>query len=484
VAFVASAATTIVLYVGSRGLGAGRWLGGAAALALGIALCLWLARRLPEDLDGLATSRRWVCAAWLLISILALAQTARVSAFMLDPAARQHSLFPGDPWYLAHSCLTAYAESARLAGQGEANIYASEHYFDRKLGSFNVDAYHYPPPFLLLPLALEALGSDDYPHLRMRWFALSALTLLLAMGAVAAALEPVSRRRAIAAIPAVWISMPVQVGFQLSNVQLLLVAVSALSWVAFRRWRPLGGALLALATVAKIFPGVLGLDLLLARRWKDALSTAAFGLILCGTIYAVVGPAPFRAFIDYEIPRLSSGEAFARPFSRDFAVAQNVSAFGIPLKLQKLGVPGMTFATGRLFSFFYGLTIVGLALWASRRTGVRSAALEGSHATREISVWLALISLGALASPFAPAGYVLASVVWLAALDRENFSPAFAAFVWLATSVPFLLPREGDFLVRALTYLPAQLFALGVPVYVLWRAGRRGAPATGVPAGG
>jgi hypothetical protein len=63
-------------------------------------------------------------------------------------------------------------------------------------------------------------------------------------------------------------------------------------------------------------------------------------------------------------------------------------------------------------------------------------------------------------------------VVWLAAVARDEFSPQFATLVWVATSAPFLLPREGDFSTRALAYLPAQLFAIGVPVYVLWRAGR------------
>ncbi len=315
---------------------------------------------------------------------------------------------------------------------------------------------------------MKALAGTDYLHMRMCWFALSALALLLAMGTVAAALDPGSRRRAIAAVPVIWISVPVQMGFQMSNVQLLVLSIAVLSWVAFRRWRPLGAALLALATVAKIFPGVLALDLLLRRRWRDAASTAAFGLIFCGAIYAAVGATPFRAFVGYELPRLSSGEAFARPLSRVFAVAHNMSPFGIPLKLEKLGVPGFTFASGRLFAALFGLAIVALAAWAAYRAARQS--LASASATSEISVWLALLSLGTLASPFAPASYVLASVVWLAAIDREHFSPAFAGIVWIATSAPFLLPREGDFLLRTVAYFPAQLLALGVPIYVLWRA--------------
>ncbi|MEO8195721.1 MAG: hypothetical protein ABI689_03260 [Thermoanaerobaculia bacterium] len=51
------------------------------------------------------------------------------------------------------------------------------------------------------------------------------------------------------------------------------------------------------------------------RRWRDVLSPAAFGLIFRGAIYAVVGPEPFRAFVDYELPRLSSGEDFSPLFA-------------------------------------------------------------------------------------------------------------------------------------------------------------------------
>lgn len=470
VALAACGAAALALFVGLRGLGAGPGLAAALALALGAAGGFALLRRLPADLDGLCGSHRWWCIAWALVAIVALGQTGRMAAFMLDPGEKQHSLFPDDPWYVAHCCLTAYSEAARLASEGTANIFSPELYYDRKLGSFNVDAYHYPPSFLMLPLALRTLAGPDFVRQRMLWFGISALVLLSAMGAAAAALEPRARRRAIAVAPAVWLSVPVQLGFQMSNVQLLMISVSVLSWVAFRRFRPLGGALLALAIVSKIFPGILGLDLLLRRRWRDALSTAAFGLIFCAAIYAVVGLEPFRAFFEFELPRLSSGEAFARPFSRAFAVAHNMSPFGAALKLEKLGLPGMGMATAKVFSSIYGVALVGLAIWAARRGALTTVAAKGSSATTELSVWLALLSLGTLASPFAPANYVLASVVWLAAVDREDFSPLFAGIVWLATSAPFLLQRDGEFVLRAVAFLPAQLLALGVPTYVLWRA--------------
>ena len=168
------------------------------------------------------------------------------------------------------------------------------------------------------------------------------------------------------------------------------------------------------------------------------------------------------------MPRLSSGEAFARPFSRTFAVAFNMAPFGVPLKLAQLGVPGMTLKTGHAISLVYGLFVVVLVFWSARRAP--RSRLE------ETSVWLALLSLGTLASPFAPAAYVLASLVFLVCIDRDAIRPAGAALTWMLVTAPFLLPREGPFLMRFIAYLPAQVLALAVPAFVLWRAGKGGPP--------
>lgn len=465
IAAVAGSIAVSVGYVGLRGLQVPSPLATALIVMLGAAGAAWLMWQLPRTLDGLLGRKPWWCAAWLLLGLVAVGQTIRLSAFMLDPARSQHSLFPGDPWYVEHCCLTAYTESARLASQGEANIFKPELYRDRKLESFNVDLYHYPPSFLLLPRAALAVTGGDFHSVRKLWFSASALTLMLAMGLLAWRLEPQTRLRAIGAAPAIWISFPAQLGLQMSNFQILVVAIAVLAFVAFPRRAALGGALLGLSIVSKIFPGILALYLVARRRWREAAWSAAFGAALCLLALAVLGPTPFRAFLDYELPRLSSGEAFARPFSRPFAVAQNMAPFGIPLKLGLLGVPGMTLALGRIISLIYSLVVAGLAIWAARRPP-RSVA-------EAASVWLALLSLATLVSPFAPANYVLFSLVWLVCIDRENFRPLIAAVIWLLTSAPFLFPREGELVPRMVAYLPAQVFAVMVPAIVLWQAGRK-----------
>ena len=268
---------------------------------------------------------------------------------MIDPSQTQHSLFPGDKWMIEHCCLTAYNESARFVSEGEKNIYKKELYFGeefktnkdirRKLDGFNVDPYHYPPPFLLLPIMARAVVGGNFLDLRMLWFAIGVLSLLFAIGFITYRLEPEGRLRMIGMAPLFWCSMPVLAGLQMSNVQIIIIAISIISMAAFTFNKPVGGILLAMSSVAKIFPGILVVYLLAQKKFREVGWVVGFAVVLSIIAFIVVGQNAFQAFIDYELPQLSSGEAFSGPFSRAFAVARNMAPFGIPLKLGWLGFP-------------------------------------------------------------------------------------------------------------------------------------------------
>ena len=247
IAFIVGAAAGFAGYVGLRGVGLPAFAAIPAVALIGVLGTFWLASRLPATLDGFRRENLRLSAAWLLIALLALVQTARLSAFMLDPTANQHSIFPDDPWLVAHCCLTAYTESARLAAEGEPNVYDGGHYAHRKLDSFNVDQYHYPPTFLLLPLAMRAIAGGEFLAVRAIWFSASALTLMLAIGLIGFRMEPAGRLRVIGMAPLIWCSMPVLVGLQMSNVQVLVFATSALALVLFSSRTPAGAVALARA---------------------------------------------------------------------------------------------------------------------------------------------------------------------------------------------------------------------------------------------
>lgn len=477
VAVVVSGAAALVGHVGLRALGWPWWLAAGLALLLGAAAGWWLARRLPGTLDGLRLRRPGLCVVWALLSALALVQTARVSAFMIDPARRQQSLMPWDDWMTVHSCLTAYTEAARFQGEGKPNIYDPRLYADRSLGGFHVDLYHYPPPFLLAPRAVEAVVGSNFSPIRAAWFALSGLVFMLAIGLVGRSLGPEAQLRSIFVAPAVWLSVPVQQGLQMSNVQILVMSVAVIGLIVMARSSAAGGAMVAMTIVAKLFPGILLVYLAARRRWRDLAWTLAFSVGFCLLALAVLGRQPFRAFLDFELPHLSSGEAFKGPFSRLFAVARNMAPFGIALKLERLGVPGMGLGPGRMISRVFGLVVFALAIWAGR--GRRR------HDPTSPLVALALLGLASLGSPFAPANYVLVPLIWLVAM-HPGFGAASGIAVWLLAGVPFFLPRETTpFLVQTLAFLPAQALAMAIPAVILWRAGRSPAAEPGrEPLGG
>ncbi len=438
-----------------------------------IAGVLLLTKRLPTELIGFRKRKPWLSSLWLLIALVALLQTVRLSIVMIYPSQSQYSLFPGDKWMVEHCCLTAYNESARLVVEGENNIYKKELYFGeefktnkesrRKLDGFTVDVYHYPPTFLLLPIMARAVVGGNFLDLRMLWFAIGVLSLLIAVGFITYRLEPEGRLRMIGTAPLFWCSIPVLAGLQMSNVQIIIIAISIISMAAFTFSKPVGGILLAMSSVAKIFPGILLVYLLAQKKFREVSWVVGFAVVLSIVAFIVVGSNAFLAFINFEFPQLSSGEAFSGPFSRAFAVAANMAPFGIPLKLGRLGLPGMTLEIGRIISAIHLLMVLILAIWSGRQ--------KPRSNTEMISIWISLTSLGSLVSPFAPANYVLVSVVWLVCLNREVFPLWSVISIWLMISAPFLISRDAPFLIQALCFLPAQIIAIAAPAYILYQAG-------------
>jgi alpha-1,2-mannosyltransferase len=110
-----------------------------------------------------------------LATFAALFQLFRLCVFIVNPAAVgcavSHSRGLGLP--AKHSCLSAYYVAARSVAT-VPNVYAWELYSfpdvdptaprnPRPIGSFDIDAYEYPPPFLLLPRTLAILAPEFLP---------------------------------------------------------------------------------------------------------------------------------------------------------------------------------------------------------------------------------------------------------------------------------------------------------------------------------
>ncbi len=378
-----------------------------------------ISRRLPVRLD--ATRGRGVrIAAWGGLAVLAVAQMARLSTFMADPEA-DFWITTGDPFWAKHQCMSAYVYAADLHRQGEENVYHAEHYpgLTREaephptvahLDGFVEDPFQYPPPFLLLP-ALGLQLTNDFLVIRTVWFALS-VALFIGVGvALARWIGGDVGRRAMLLLPLIALAPATQFNFQYGQFHFAAILLAVAGMLAFARRRTVGGgALLAAAIAAKLFPALLLVPLAMRRQWKALGATAAFTALYAGVTWLALGSQPFVAFAEYHWPRLSSGEAFA--FAEawpevEFALATaNQSPQGIVQKLAVLGVE-VPEAGRKILTAGFSLLILAMAIVAGRRSG---------SPLRSAQIWIALLAMASLRSPGAWGDYVPVSALWLLTL--------------------------------------------------------------------
>jgi hypothetical protein len=394
------------------------WVPALALVPVGVAVTAgarWLGGRLPDWID-LAPWRRWaVATAWALLALTSVVQVARLATAMTDHD-RGFVLTTTNPFWYGHECFGAYLYAAEMSARGEPNVYHASHYpgLDPEAeprssleGVALEDPYQYPPQFLLLPHAVLAM-TDDVEVIRVMWFALQ-MTLFVAVAAsLGLWVGGTAGRLALWLIPGVLASFPVLHNLQFGQFHLPAVALAVAGLLAVERRRDaLGGLLLATAVLAKVFPVVLLAYLVGRLRLRAVVWTAVFGVAWTMLALAVLGPAPFEAFVHYQLPRLSDGSAFAFdvawPELADLVMVDNQGVFGL---VRKLGFEVSIAATaGRVF----GLAVIALALIVGC---YRPHEDRGDRA----SVWLALLGLASLASPGAWGDYVPVTAVWLLTL--------------------------------------------------------------------
>lgn len=264
IALAGAAASGLLALV--MGLG-GSWLVGIVVALLAAGLVAWLigSKRLVA-LDEAACSPVLKLTSAVL-SVLALVMLVRLTVFMVDASRVEYASIPTSTWEVRHSCLTAYYVAGKAAGEGR-NVFDGSLYTapddtgvgvrkPLELGPFGIDVYEYPPPFLPLPRATMLLA-PDFMRLRALWFGLNITVLVAATLVVAKLLGPATGARALLLAPLVWAALPTLSFLQKENVQGIIVASSMLAMALFERRRfAAGGALLAYATMSKLFPGLL-----------------------------------------------------------------------------------------------------------------------------------------------------------------------------------------------------------------------------------
>jgi len=405
---------------------------------LGIAIGLvtaWLTARFAAARRLLVVDERACSRPLLTLSAITAAvawlQLARLAVFMVDPANVGYSTLPSSRWEVRHSCLTAYYVAANAADDAP-DIYADALYSlpdsapgaprrPRTLGAFNIDVFEYPPTFLLLPRAAQ-LVTSDFNRLRPLWFAFNGAVLLLALVVISRSLDPAIGTRALLLSPLVVLALPTLGPLQKGNVQLIVIGLAMIGMRCFQRGQfAIGGAALGFAIVSKLYPGLLVIYLIARREWRAVTWTAALSAVFAALVLLDVGAAPYAAFVEH-LPKLMSGEAFPA-FRNPAATASNMSIPGLVFKLKLLGFSGMSFEVAKVVGWLYTVFATGVVIVVARRTrGVDGAAPF---------VWLAILILATLRSPFLPQGYGVFPAVWLLTLLAAAAAPTWRTLATL-----------------------------------------------------
>ncbi|MEZ4293373.1 MAG: glycosyltransferase family 87 protein [Polyangiaceae bacterium] len=464
-----AAALTATLHLGAAGL-----LSLLPAAAASGALSSWLPQRLPDALDGLLARRRVLAALYVLLALISVVQVARVSVFIADPTRTEAQIVPGIKFLETHSCLTAYVRARDLAHDRVDNLYLAERWPvdlhvdprpETPYSPFDLDEFFYPPPFLLIAEILAPLRGDFLAQ-RAAWFGLNGLFLAASFWLAARKLGGPHWHRPLLLAPLLLASLPVLSVLQIGNAQGLVVAIALLAMLAFDADRPaLGGAPLAIASLAKLSPGIFFVILLVQKRWRAAAWTAGLSLGLLVLALVAYGTDPLVSWVTYAAPRLSSGLAFSPMLHHPESIALNLSPAGAPFKLALLGVNiADPWPIARRINQLFTVLLVVVTVVLARRHPLRDAATRPARSL----AWLALLFLASLRSPFAP-GYVTFAFVWLLTLLSTEVKTLRGglALIGLFALTTILPPLPTPQLALYTLFLP--LLPMGVSLWLLLR---------------
>jgi alpha-1,2-mannosyltransferase len=470
------------IVAGLSGSSAAGWILGAA-LGTGAGWLLWRGRLI--ELDRAAVSRGLVVVS-AIAGVAAIVQLGRLTVFMADSSKASYSFSPASAWETGHSCVSAYYVAARAASS-TSNVYADSLYTRpdddptqirkaKTLGRFKIDVYEYPPTFLLLPRGLR-LAAPGFDRFRLLWFGFEGAIVLLGLLAVSKFLGGAGGTRSLLFAPLVLAAVPTISTMQKGNVQQVVIAASMVAMVLFERKRwAAGGALLSFAAASKLYPGLLVLYLIARREWRAVGWTAGWGLVLLAATVVDMGADVFPSFLKH-LPGLMSGEAFPA-FRNPAATAINFSIPGIVFKLKLFGGPALSFGAAKILGWAYSVVAIAVTFWAARQT----RRTNGEKAL----VWMALLIVATLRSPFLPLAYAAFPPLWLLTLLAGMAAPnsktlALTLLGWAALSVYW--PMDGGIAARGLALLSfvPQVATIVVVVLALLRRAPLGMPAVESP---
>lgn len=410
-----------------------------AAILFTLLAAALLVRLAPEFPLGEARRRPALAALWIAVLVAGAVQTSRASLYANDATRPEHSIVPGNPWRVEHSCFTAYAEGARFASEGVENIYERSLYVPapgrpRHIGPLKVDPFHYPPTFLLLPGVVRALAPEFFDTRRV-WFGLQALVLGGAFLAVAWWVGGEQGRRVALLGLLAWATPTTFASLQMGNFQVTAVPMALMGMMlAWSRREPAGGALLAYTAAGKVFPSMLVLHAATALRWRAIAWIVGAGVTFAVVTAAVFGTAPFVEFVRDEFPRLVSGASFPQT-EVPGVMPVNMSVYGLTAKLRQLGAAWLDQPAGKHVAQLYALLLALFVVWAGSRVRGTADRTEPRLRLLLAILWLAILNLASLGGPFVPVMYGIVGTLWLLALLAAAADARFERWTWIVLLV-------------------------------------------------
>ncbi|MDI6783208.1 MAG: glycosyltransferase family 87 protein [bacterium] len=263
---------------------------------------------------------------------------------------------------------------AVLAKQSR-NFYSPEELFStaQSLGIQRLNPFVYPP---VVALFFIPLSFFSYPSAHLVWFILNhlflicGLTLLISSFSSSATGAPTTDKLIyyISALILTFNFYPLYRTLTAGQLNLLILFLISLTWFLFARKKSVGaGIFLGIATLIKLFPGLLLLFFLWKKEYKVAVSAVATIAILVLISLAIQGVQPYQ---DYGtlLTQMSYGQSVWSEFQQRFDVEPANQSFHAlvarlfipnPVTEPLLDLPQLA----RMISLFFSIIILLLTFY-------------------------------------------------------------------------------------------------------------------------